>query len=195
MENTILLKAGVETGVRLELEGIDVKKIENMSVTDILCNISAIRPAGFLSSCFYKNLLLIDSNLPLMYMSLVYQYYKNGEQEHRLKQLLLWMTERNAMGFLEKWLYEDKLKRLMMEAALGMNAEKEWDGGYQHIVRSILLEKDGKCYRFNGGEKQAFGRFLVDNCEVYGAGEEDGLEMVYEQDGRKYINLALNIVI
>ena len=84
---------------------------------------------------------------------------------------------------------------MMTEAALGMNAEKEWDGGYQHIVRSILLEKDGKCYRFNGGEKQAFGRFLVDNCEVYGAGEEDGLEMVYEQDGRKYINLALNIVI
>ena len=195
MENTVLLRAGKETCVRFELVGLDVADIENMRVTDILCQVSDVRPAGIINPCFYRNLLLIDSNLPLIYTSLVYLYYQKGEREHSLSQLMAWLAEENSIGFPERWIYENKLQKLIVEAALGMKAESEWDGGYRQIVRSIVLEKEEKIYRFTGGERKEFGRFLAENCEVYGVGEKEGLETVYEQDGRKYMNLALSIVI
>ena len=195
MENTVLLGAGKETGIRFGLEGIRGTNIENIQVTDALCQASAVRPAGFLNTCFYRNLLKIDSNLPLIYISLVYLYYQNEGKEHSLEKLILKLAEKNELGFLENWIYRDKIQKLLVEMAFGMNAGNEWDGGYHQIVRSIVLEKGEKIYRFSGGKRLEFGRFLVENCEVYGAGKVDGMETVYEVDSRQYTNLALNIVI
>lgn len=195
MEETVLLKAGKETCVRFELEGIDAASTQNMAAADIFQQASGVRPAGMFPSCFYRNLLRIDSNLPLMYAGLIYLYYNGNRQNYEMREMVGLLAEENKLRFSEKWLYEDKMQKLLVELAYGMNAESEWDGGYQQIVRSVILKKEEKTYRFLGGEKQEFGQFLVENCEIYGSGKRDGLETVYEQNGRYYMNLAVNIVI
>lgn len=196
MESTVLIKAQKMTGVRFELGGIEEKNTKNMTVTEVLKEVESARPAGILNAVFYRNLLKIDSNLPLIYAGLVYMYYRKEEREHSLEQLIGQLTEENIMGFYESWIYEDKLKRLLVETAYGMSAEKDWDGGYAQIVKSIVLDKDGRYYRFLGSEKEAFGHFLIENCEVSGIGEknQESLGSVYEQSGKHYMNLALCIV-
>ena len=195
MENTVLLGAGKENGIRLELDGKDLRNKENIQVSDVLCQVAAVRPAGIINSCFYRNLLRIDSNLPLIYLNLIYLYYRNDGQISEMKELVKRMSEENVIGFSENWVYGDKVQKLLVETAYGMNAKSDWDGGYRQIIRSIILEKEGKTYLFSGGEREAFGQFLVGNCKVYGSGKKDGFEVVYEQNGRQYINLSVNIVI
>lgn len=196
MENTVLIKAHKMTGVRFELGGMGGKSTENMTVPQILKEVASARPAGILNSIFYRNLLKIDSNLPLIYAGLVYMYYRKEERVHSLEQLIIQLTDENIMGFYESWIYEDKLKRLLVETAYGMSAEKDWDGGYAQIVKSIVLDKDGRYYRFLGSEKEAFGHFLIENCEVSGIDErtQENMGIVYEQGGKHYMNLALCIV-
>ena len=196
MESTVLIKAQKITGVRFELGGIEEKNTENMSVTEVLKEVESARPAGILNSIFYRNMLKIDSNLPLIYAGLVYMYYRKEERVHSLDQLVGQLTEENIMGFYESWIYEDKLKRLLVETAYGMSAEKDWDGGYTQIVKSVVLDKDGRYYRFLGSEKEAFGHFLIENCEVNGIEKknQENLGNVYEQSGKYYMNLALCIV-
>lgn len=196
MESTVLIKAHKMTGVRFELGGMGGKNTENMTIPQILKEVASARPAGILNSIFYRNLLKIDSNLPLIYAGLVYMYYRKEERVHSLEQLIMQLTEENIMGFYESWIYEDKLKRLLVETAYGMSAEKDWDGGYAQIVKSIVLDKDGQYYRFLGSEKEAFGHFLIENCEVTGIDEKvhENMGIVYEQGGKHYMNLALCIV-
>lgn len=196
MESTVLIKAHKMTGVRFELGGIEGRNTKNMSVTEVLKEVASARPAGILNSVFYRNLLKIDSNLPLIYAGLVYMYYRKEERVHSLEHLIVQLTDENIMGFYESWIYEDKLKRLLVETAYGMSAEKDWDGGYAQIVKSIVLDKDGQYYRFLGSEKEAFGHFLIENCEVTGIEDNnrENLGNVYEQAGKYYINLALRIV-
>lgn len=196
MESTVLIKAQKMTGVRFELGGMGGKNTENMTIPQVLKEVASARPAGILNSIFYRNLLKIDSNLPLIYAGLVYMYYRKEERVHSLEQLIMQLTEENIMGFYESWIYEDKLKRLLVETAYGMSAEKDWDGGYAQIVKSIVLDKDGQYYRFLGSEKEAFGHFLIENCEVTGIDEKvhENMGIVYEQGGKHYMNLALCIV-
>lgn len=196
MENTVLIKAHKMTGVRFELGGMGGKNTENMTISQVLKEVASARPAGILNAVFYRNLLKIDSNLPLIYAGLVYMYYRKEERVHSLEQLIMQLTEENIMGFYESWIYEDKLKRLLVETAYGMSAEKDWDGGYAQIVKSIVLDKNGQYYRFLGSEKEAFGHFLIENCEVSGIGErpQENMGIVYEQSGKHYMNLALCIV-
>ncbi len=196
MESTVLIKAHKMTGVRFELGGIKGKSTGIMTVPQVLKEVESARPAGILNSVFYRNLLKIDSNLPLIYAGLVYMYYRKEEKVHSLEQLIEQLTEENIMGFYESWIYEDKLKRLLVETAYGMSAEKDWDGGYAQIVKSIVLDKNGQYYRFLGSEKEAFGHFLIENCEVFGVDGErqENLGSVYEQGGKYYMNLALCIV-
>lgn len=195
MEQTMLVKAEKATAVRLELVGMDGIDTEQLPVHGILKLAGGIRPAGMLNPVFYRNLLRVDSNLPLIYTWLVYLFYRKEEKVQSLRSLERQLVRANALGFSEEWIYKDKLQRFLVETAFGMQAGEEWDGGHKQLVRGVHITKDGKCFRFSGAEREQFGQFLLENCEVYGNKKADGMENVYEKDGRQFVNLSLNIVI
>lgn len=194
MENTVLIQAGKTTAVRFELDGIIGMDTTGMTVPEILKEIQGVRPYGILHPVFQRNLLKLDSNLPFIYAGLVYMYYRKKEKEHSLEKLIKRLREENAMGFLEEWIYEEKLQKLLVETAYGMSAEADWDGGSGQIVKSITLEKNGSYHRFLGNEKEAFGHFLIENCQVNGVKQENSMGTVYEIGGKSYINLSLDII-
>lgn len=194
MEETVLLGHGSEVGVRICLEGVDAQSDNGLHAVDVIKKATAMKPAGFLNPVFYRNLLHIDSNLPLIYTNLVFLYYVNHEKENSLRALVQQLTRQNSIGFSEQWIYEEKIRRWLVATALGVGPEQEWDGTNHEIVRNIVIESGGKKTSFSGTQTVEFGQYLLDVCTVRAPLKTKNLGYLYEHAGRQYINLALDVV-
>ncbi len=195
MEETVLLGYGSEVGVRICLEGVDAQGDSRLDAVDIIKKASAMKPAGFLNPVFYRNLLHIDSNLPLIYTNLVFLYYVNQGKESSLRALVQQLAKQNSIGFSEQWIYEEKIRQWLVAAALGIGPEQEWDGNSKDIVRNIVVESGNRTVCFHGAQTVEFGQFLLDVCTVRAPHQTKNLGYLYEHAGRQYVNLAIDIVL
>jgi len=101
------------------------------------------------SEIFRTNLELIDSRLPEILSYLI--LYKFTSKKNSLSDLTQMLNSTNPCGFninLNPNFYTYKIRRLLVDAALGMKAGKLWSGNFSATGGYIAVKKDGEllCY-------------------------------------------------
>ena len=119
------------------------------------------------SEIFRTNLELIDSKLPEILSHLI--VYKYTTRFNKLTDLTNFLNKNNPCNFnieLNPNFYTYKIKRLLVDAALGMKAGKLWNGNYSATGGYIAVKKDGEllCYHiFNWND---FQEYLLNHTKI-----------------------------
>lgn len=146
---------------------------------------------------FKNNLLFLDTCMPkfladcLIVDSISLESFTTAE-------IVKTVAEKNPLNFCGSKVqvfYEYKMKRFLLDAALGMTPGKEWDGRYDANGGYLIVKKDGDivCYHFynrNDVEDYLYHntRFERASRSRYGFGY-----LFRGKDGQVYIRLNLQI--
>lgn len=136
------------------------------------------------SKKLWRNLLAVDGQLPeIMSYALFYRF---KYQISDLKSIANLLEEKDPMGLYipdqdeemteikrkeeeeearGQKLYENKIKRFLSEAAMGMTAEKPWTGEYDSFGGVIVVKKDGDIVCFHIYDFNLFRNYLLNNTK------------------------------
>lgn len=173
-----LLNASQSTNFLFRIEGDlpleAAEKINGIGGNDkIKKRIKAIRDAGcnlcfekMLSDCYYNNLRMIDSKLPRILAQLILLYFSGrGKTIAELVQII---QKDDPMGYATSThdLYGYKIKKFLVEVALGMTPTAIWDGVYDATGGYIVVKEDGDivCYHFYN--RNPFEDYLFHNTHL-----------------------------
>lgn len=119
------------------------------------------------SDVFKTNLELIDSKLPEILADLVLtSYVKNTT---KLSELITELTVSNPCSFnldLNPDFYSYKIKRLLIDAALGMKAGKVWSGTFNANGGYIIVKKDGDLVCYHIYNWNDFQEYLLNHTKI-----------------------------
>ena len=113
------------------------------------------------SHCFSQNLRTIDGDLPyLLAQLLLIRYLNNISTISACTEIL---TKQNPLNFdidLHGSVYEYKIKRFLLDCAMGMVPEKPWCGVYDATGGQIIVKKDGEVVCYHIYEQNRFLDYL-----------------------------------
>jgi HpaII restriction endonuclease len=119
------------------------------------------------SEIFRTNLELIDSRLPeILSHMLLYKYLSDT---NKLLQLIEFLNKTNPCNFnikLNPNFYTYKVKRFLVDAALGMKAGKLWTGNFSATGGYIAVKKDGELLCYHIYNWNDFQYYLINNTKI-----------------------------
>lgn len=192
-----------------QVEFVNNMKVKQGSkqVTDVIGRLSKIKEFGAeLQFCgiqpnknnenvFLENLILVDSCMPQILAWLLYTSFSTGER--KLDKLTEMITEANPMGFpmtVNTKHYEAKVKRLLMDFALGMLPGQPWEA--TDLASGVLVVKpsgDIDCYHVL--YKDTLEEYLFHDLkfETASASRHEFASIEIDSKGNQYFALNLQI--
>lgn len=198
-----LLNASGATNFIYEVVGIDNEKadeINNINTrTKIMDRISAIFDnGGEMNYCrtangvFSGNLMMIDSRMEELLAELVKYSYSSNELD--CKKLVEHLEETNPLNYPRTGIYTHKFKQFLCAKALGMEPSEEWSGEDDANGGYIVAKSDGEVLAYHLYNRDKFKQYLFESTKLERASTtRHGFASIYEVDGKKYINLNLQI--
>ncbi|WP_026977985.1 HpaII family restriction endonuclease [Flavobacterium tegetincola] len=116
---------------------------------------------------FQSNLELIDSKMPEIMASLILNSYLTDK--NKLEDLVEILEQENPCGFnisTNQNFYKYKIKRILIDAALGMKAGKMWDGTFNANGGYIIVKKDGDIVCFHIYNWNDFQDYLLTHTKI-----------------------------
>lgn len=170
-----LLNASKATNLRFDT-GLNLTERDRRRINDIdgrskiKDRIDEIRRIGgdltFLqceNTCFENNLMMIDTMMPRIIAELLKLSYV--ENEHRIKDLVCLLDRLNPfnLDLTEHSFYKYKVKKLLVEIALGLQPSVPWSGVYDATGGYIVVKDNGDlvCYHFYN--RNLFEDYLFEN--------------------------------
>lgn len=147
------------------------------------------------SQTFEANLRMVDGDLPEIIGEIVKYYYQG--QGNLFPQLIEKLKESNfglSTRTLNQSHYEYKIKSCLLNVALGMVADTEWDGYLKAHGGYIIVKKDGQvgCYQpYNGNKFQEY-LFKKTKLDTPSTTKFKFAE-IYTENGEKFIKLNLQV--
>jgi type II restriction enzyme len=92
---------------------------------------------------FYDNLILIDSQLPQILAYILEDHY-SSKKVNKISDLVVRLTEKNPLGFANKYFYEKKIRDFLSVIALGMMPNTPWNGYNSVNGGHIVVSKKGE---------------------------------------------------
>ena len=166
------LNALLETGVRFEL-----------------CDMS--------SPVFKRNLRKIDSLMPLFIGQFLVRFF--SAQARTVADLTRLVADEEAAtdSLGEAFNFEDlkyKMKQLLINVALGLVPNTDWDGFIKADGGYIIVKEDGDVVCFHIYNISELGEYLFNNTKLEtGSTKRHKFASVYEEDGQAFMNLNLQI--
>lgn len=153
----------------------DIERINNIeSKSKIRSRINEITNHGcsidfskLESSTMFNNLTMIDSALPLICSSMLLYYYKEGICN--IKDLIQKLNTDNPLKYdltSGHPFYEYKIKRLLVDIALGMTPARVWTGKYDATGGYLVVKEDGEILCYHIYDKNQFENYLVENTKL-----------------------------
>ena len=203
-----LLNAGRTTnfifkinGLNLDEEGINlVNAIETRSKIkdriECLENIGGVFEfARTEQKIFSNNLVLIDSLLPQILASIIFNFYTSNSS--KIIDLISKVEEDNPLNFDvsdKHKFYTYKTKRLLTDIALGMMPSKVWSGEYDATGGYLIVKEDGDVLCYHIYNKNEFENYLINNTKLDTASStRHDFGCVYEENGELFFKLNLQI--
>lgn len=126
----------------------------------------------------WKNLKMVDGDLPeIMAFALYYRWIYKTPDLASIAELL---EKNDPLSFYEglpseQKLYENKIKRFLSEAAMGMTSETPWLGEYDSFGGVIIVKNDGDIVCFHVYDFNLFRNYLIKNTrfEQPSTGEDE----------------------
>jgi len=203
-----LLNAGETTNFIYKIVGVnlsdtDISQINNISsrskikdrITEIISKNGKFEFIKTQRTVFSNNLILIDSFLPQILSSVLFQFYSSTLSD--TESLVKITVEKNPLGFdtSDKHLfYSYKIKRFLTDIALGMMPSKVWTGQYDATGGYLIVKADGEILCYHVYNKNEFENYLLANTKLETASStRHGFGELYEESGQLYFKLNLQI--
>lgn len=144
---------------------------------------------------FLENLILVDSFMPQILAWLLYTSFSTGER--RIDKLTEMITEANPMGFpmtVNTKHYEAKVKRLLMDFALGMLPGQPWEQA--DLASGVLVVKpSGNIDCYHVLYKDTLEEYLYHDLkfETASATRHDFASIKTDSHGNQYFTLNLQL--
>jgi HpaII restriction endonuclease len=154
----------VEESKRIELNSLDTYTAR---IRWLIENGYNLQFAKMNSEIFRTNLELIDSRLPEILSHLLLHRYLGGPT--KLLELTHYLNEANPCNFNTKInpnFYTYKIKRLLVDAALGMKAGTLWTGTFSATGGYIAVKKDGELLCFHIYNWNDFQDYLLNFTKI-----------------------------
>lgn len=163
------------------------------------------------SDSLFKNLFLIDSDLPRIVAQLLLFRYR--ESESNLFELAKILESINPLSYpngSERSYYLYKLKKMLRDMSMGMTAETAWNGDFDASGGTLVVRDDGEIVCYHVYDIQKFESYLVKNTylETPSTGEDKSnpghpkpkdkgknynFGWLYEQSGDVFLKLNLQV--
>lgn len=164
-------------------------------IHEIERNDGKLKFVGIESKTFKLNLALIDSCLPEILAQIILAYFK-GEGT-TLEELTKNVAKLNPCNFdvSEGHLfYEHKVKRFLVDIALGLSPSKKWDGKYDATGGYIVVKEDGELICYHIIRLNEFEDYLLKNTRLdTPSSSRHGFGVIYKHASKSYFNLNLQI--
>lgn len=147
------------------------------------------------NSVFGDNLRLIDSSLPSIIAEMLYQFYSSTSS--KTNDLVEVVRSINPLKFNDKSshpFYAYKLKKLLIDIALGMMPSKVWTGQLDATGGYLIVKEDGEIVCFHIYNRNDFEDYLCLNTKFeMASSKRHGFGYVYSSKEDYFIKLNLQI--
>ncbi len=187
------------SGVRLSLEQIQgintMKRVKN--------RIDAIKSMGghldYIDTqrdVLALNMQIVDSKLPEIFGHLLLKYYSTAGIA-ALEPLVKLITDENPCNYCTEHghpFYRYKVKKFLVEVALGMVPTGVWKGAYDATGGYIVVRSDGEVLCYHIYNRNEFEEYLVKNTRFDSPTQSRyKYGKLYEENGEVYLKLCLQI--
>jgi len=197
-----LLNASGATNFQYEVTGItdtDMQEINAIETeTKLIDRIREIERRGAmtftkaLNGTFSGNMMMIDSMMEDIISHMLYQYYRHGKT--KVSELVEILEQTDPIGYHREGIYTYKVKKFLCAVALGLKPSTIWDGLDEANGGYIVVKRDGDVVAYHLYNRNMFEIYLLNNTRLdKGKSHRHNFGSVYEEDGKKYINLNLQI--
>ncbi len=201
-----LLNPSGKTNFIFELQNIDLSEDEVKEINGlkrIIHRIEAIKDRGgsfsFVGTqedILGLNMQVVDSCLPEIMAHLLMSYYSTSGVAV-LEPILEMVEDRNPCNYALTYghpFYRYKVKKFLVEVALGMVPSEVWDGTYDATGGYIVVRSDGEVLCYHIYNRNEFEEYLIKNTRFdspsvtrYGYGK------IYKEKDKLYLKLSLQI--
>lgn len=148
--SSTLLNASSGTNFIYTVNCKRIEQYQKSKAKELLCSLKeddvSVSFEEMDSKCYYKNLLLIDTQMPLILSYiLLYYFQKRGI---KLIDLIKCLKIENPLRLPETDIYYEKISELLLATALGMVPKTPWDNLYKADGGLIVIKKDGSIVSF-----------------------------------------------
>lgn len=122
---------------------------------------------GVQSDCLNQNLRTIDTGMPEILANALLIKYTYDLTDW--KDIVLKLNEINPMSFRisgESPIYEYKIKRFLLDAAMGMTPETPWNGTYDATGGQIIVKRDGDIVCYHVYELNRYHQYLFNETKL-----------------------------
>ena len=144
---------------------------------------------------FSNNLVLIDSLLPEILSQIVFDYYTSPISH--LTDLVEKIADSNPLNFdidNNHNFYEYKIKRFLVDVALGMMPSKVWTGKYDATGGYLIVKEDGDVLVYHVYNRNEFENYLLNNTKLDTASSSrHNFGKIYKENNQLYFKLNLQI--
>lgn len=147
---------------------------------------------------FEQNLVLVDSGMPKLIAALLLIYFSGEGKSSRLSDLAEQLSVLNPLGYAQAYghdFYNFKLKKFLVEVALGLMPAKVWDGKYDTTGGFLVVKKNGDLISYHIYNKNEFENYLLTNTKLETpSSSKHSFGTIYlSSDGKLMFNLNLQI--
>ncbi len=150
-----------------EINNISTKSKIKDRVNKIFSLGGRLEFSGIENPTFKSNLQLIDSNLPFILSELLTLFFRG--EGRTLLELIQKIIDDNPCDFVnpnEQPFYEYKIKKLLLDIALGMTPTKTWTGIYDATGGYIIVKKSGEILSYHIYNLNEFQNYLLNNTKL-----------------------------
>ena len=142
---------------------------------------------------FKNNLILIDSKMPELLAHLILLFYKTDiKMTFDLSNELIRLNPLNYDMKFSHFFYESKIKRFLLELALGMNSSNVWSGKYNEDNLPTLRLEDNRLLNYQINTHNIFEEFLFMNTQLLDV-ENNTENTIFFNSDRSEMYLSLNL--
>ena len=162
-------------------------------IKDRLSRIDELTFVATANETFSGNLLFIDSLMEEILSEVLLIFYREGVGD--CTALATKLEENNPLRYKRGGIYRHKLKKFLCAVALGLNPATPWNGIDEANGGYIIVTERGDVIAYHLYNRDSFEAYLLNNTrlETASTGRHDFASVYVGDDGKKYINLNLQI--
>lgn len=197
-----LFNSSKATNMLYSVEGIDLSKVAEINAEDSCRKrVEKIYELGgklsYLKNdrdTFSHNLSLVDSNFSRILAEAVLLFNKTDKR--KISDIVGLLPESGLnLGDFEHSVsfYKHNFRKFLFNSALGMVADKKWDGLTTADGGIIVVKKNGSLAGYNPGSLNKFQDYLYDNTKFDTPSSRNEFGTLFEEEGKLYMKLNFQI--
>ncbi len=193
-----LINASKATNFTFKVE-TDNQQLKELKAKALIRNLnknkSAITFTGMDSDVYFRNLMLIDTQMPLIISEVLKIYF--GSKIKLISEIVKILEQTNPLNISDVSLYKNKISDFLFYSSTGMFPNKKWEGIQNIDGGCIIVKDDGELatfYIFRRSFLVKFREYLYSQCFLDTASTtKHGFGRLYRENDRTNLKLNLQV--